>query len=124
MGKTKILLVDDDLDLSKLLQEALESVGCEVSLCDNGGEVMNVLRSIKPDVLVMDVMLPGLDGYSLAHRISGDPELCKVPVVVMSALTTSRCMFETFPQVAAFFPKPFNTEELIEAIKTAIEKKQ
>lgn len=124
MGKNKILLVDDDLELSKLLQEALEGVGCEVKLCDNGSEVLNVLHADRPDILVMDVMLPGLDGYSLAHRIASDPELRELPMIVMSALTTSRCMFETFPQVAAFFSKPFDTQDLIEAIKTALAKKK
>lgn len=123
MGKNKILLVDDDPELSKLLQEALESFGCEVKLCAGGAEVVGLLRSYKPDLLVMDVMLPGLDGYSLITRIAGDPNLCEVPVVVMSALTTSRCMFETFSQVIAFFSKPFNVEDLIEKVKTALAKK-
>ncbi len=124
MGNHKILLVDDDLELSRLLQEALEGVGCSVKLCDNGAEVLNMLHADKPDLLVMDVMLPGLDGYSLAHRIVDDPDLNDLPLIVMSALTTSKCMFETIPQVSAFFSKPFEAAELIEAIKTTLAKKK
>ena len=117
-------MVDDDFELSALLQEKLESLGYEVKLCEGGKEVPGILRSYKPDLLLMDVMLPGLDGYSLATHIANDAELKALPVVVMSALTTSRCMFENFSQIIAFFSKPFDTEELVETIKTALAKKE
>jgi len=119
----KILLVEDDPDLSGLLLETLKSSGYQVELCESGREALAALRSYDPDLLLMDVMLPGLDGHSLAADISNDGKFNKLPIIVMSALTNSRCMFEGLPQVAAFFPKPFNTEDLIEAIKTALAEK-
>ncbi|PIS46555.1 MAG: hypothetical protein COT17_07885 [Elusimicrobia bacterium CG08_land_8_20_14_0_20_51_18] len=123
MGKNKIFLVEDDFDLSKLLKEALESLGYEVELCDGGREVPELLRSSKPDLLLMDVMLPGMDGYSLVTQLAAEEEFSRLPIVVMSALPASQYMFDRFPQVVAFFPKPFNTEDLVEAIKTALAKK-
>ena len=119
----KILVVDDDPEISSLVQYTLESLGHQVKVCDNGREVIDTLRSYKPELLVLDVMLPGIDGYSLASQIAEDPDLKELPIIVLSALEPSRSMFQRFSQVAAFLTKPFNTEDLTEAIKGALTKK-
>jgi len=118
----KVLLVDDDPDIASLLKDELEEAGYEVKLCDVGDEVLGVLHSFKPALLVTDVMLPGIDGYSLITHMADDKQLRDLPIIVMSALTTSRSMFETIPQVKAFFSKPFNTDEFLEAVKSALAK--
>ena len=119
----KILVVDDDPEISSLLQYTLESLGHKVKVCDNGREVLEMLHSYKPDLLVLDVMLPGIDGYSLTAQIAEDPVLNKMPIVVLSALEPSRTMFQRFSQVAGFLTKPFNTDDLIEAVKNGLTKK-
>jgi DNA-binding response OmpR family regulator len=119
----KILVVDDDPEISSLVQYTLESLGHEVKVCDNGREVIDTLRSYKPELLVLDVMLPGVDGYSLATQISEDAELSKMPIIVLSALEPSRTMFQRFSQVVAFLTKPFNTDDLMEAVKSGLSKK-
>ena len=115
-------MVDDDLEISSLVQYTLESMGHQVKLCDNGREVMDMIRSYKPDLLILDVMLPGIDGYSLANLITEDAETRQLPIIVLSALEPSRTMFQKFSQVAAFLTKPFNTDDLMEAVKTALTK--
>ena len=119
----KILVVDDDAEISSLVQYTLESMGHKVQLCDNGREVMDMLRSYKPDLLILDVMLPGIDGYSLANLITEDAGTKELPIIVLSALEPSRTMFQRFPQVAAFLTQPFNTDDLMEAVKNALSKK-
>ena len=119
----KILVVDDDPEISSLVQYTLESQGHTVRVCDNGREVLETLKSYKPDLLVLDVMLPGIDGYSLASQISEDGDLSAMPIIVLSALEPSRTMFQRFSQVAAFLTKPFNTDDLTEAIKNALAKR-
>ena len=116
----KILLVDDDIDISTLLQGELEALGYQVKVCDGGEEVIGTMRSFKPDLLIMDVMLPGIDGYSITTHISQDEELNKTPLIIMSALTTSRSMFESFPQVTAFFSKPFSSEDFMATVKKTL----
>ncbi len=123
MGE-KILLVDDDPDLASLLKGELERAGYLVKLCDGGEEVFASLIDFKPDLLITDVMLPGIDGYSLITHISDDETLRALPIIVMSALTTSRSMFENFPQVKAFFAKPFSAEDFLAAVKNALAKKE
>ena len=119
----KILVVDDDPEISSLVQYTLESLGHQSKVCDNVREVMDILRSYQPDLLVLDVMLPGIDGYSLATQISEDEQLGKMPIIVLSALEPSRTMFQRFSQVAAFLTKPFNTDDLMEAVKNGLAKK-
>ena len=119
----KILVVDDDPEISSLVQYTLESLGHQVKICDNGREVLDVLHSYKPELLVLDVMLPGIDGYSLTAQIAEDAELNKMPIVVLSALEPSRTMFQRFSQVAGFLTKPFNTDDLMEAVKNGLTKK-
>ena len=119
----KILVVDDDPEISSLVQYTLESLGHQVKICDNGREVMDVLHSYKPELLVLDVMLPGIDGYSLTAQIAEDTELNKMPIVVLSALEPSRTMFQRFSQVTGFLTKPFNTDDLMEAVKNGLAKK-
>lgn len=119
----KILVVDDDPEISSLVQYTLEAMGHTVRVCDNGREVMETLHSYKPDLLVLDVMLPGIDGYSLASQITEDADLKDLPIIVLSALEPSRAMFHRFSQVSAFLTKPFNTDDLTEAIKNALTKK-
>ncbi|HNT97823.1 MAG TPA: response regulator [Elusimicrobiales bacterium] len=116
----KILAVDDDPEISSLVQYALESLGHEVKVCDNGRDVMDTLRSFKPELLILDVMLPGVDGYSLTNQIAEDPATQGIPIIVLSALEPSRTMFQRFSQVSAFMTKPFNTDDFLEAVKTAL----
>jgi CheY-like chemotaxis protein len=120
----KILVVDDDPEISSLVQYTLESMGHNVKVCDNGRDVIDSIKEFKPDLMVMDVMLPGIDGYSLTTKISEDPDMMKIPIIVLSALEPSRSMFSKFSQVSAFLTKPFNTDDFLEAIKNAIASKQ
>ncbi len=116
----KIMIVDDDPEISNLLQYTLESTGHVVRVCDNGRDVIDMLKEFMPDLMILDVMLPGIDGYSLATTLSQDAELSKIPIIVLSALEPSRSLFGKFNQVMAFLTKPFSTEELLETINNAL----
>jgi DNA-binding response OmpR family regulator len=118
----KVLLVDDDSEILSLVQYALEDMGHQVQVCDNGREVLETMRTYKPELLILDVMLPGIDGYSLANQMSENPATKDTPIIVLSALEPSRTMFQKFPQVSSFLTKPFNTDDLMEAVKTALTK--
>lgn len=118
----KIMIVDDDPEISNILQITMESLGHTVRICDNGRDVIDALKDFKPDLMILDVMLPGVDGYSITSIMSGDPELSKLPIIVLSALEPSKSLFLKFDQVVAFLTKPFNTDDLFEAVKNALER--
>jgi len=122
----KILIIDDDSDITEALQRVFETRGFQVKTCSNGLEVMAALLEFKPDLLIMDVMLPGVDGYTLVGEITGsvDKELNTLPIIIISALDASRCMFESFRQVTAFFSKPFETQDFLAAVNAAIDTRE
>ncbi|MCX5786220.1 MAG: response regulator [Elusimicrobia bacterium] len=120
----KILIVDDDPDIPNALRGVLEPLGHQVEICANGQEALDTLQSYKPDLVIMDVMLPGIDGYSLVITISDSVGFNRLPIIVISGLDSSKVMFERFPQVAAFFTKPFHMDDFTEAVKTALAKKE
>jgi len=119
----KIMIVDDDPEICNLLQYTLESMGHNIRVCDNGREVIETLKEFKPDLMILDVMLPGIDGYSIATTISQEEGLSQIPIIVISALEPSRSLFIKFNQVVAFLTKPFNTDDLFEAIKNGLKKR-
>jgi DNA-binding response OmpR family regulator len=118
----KVLVIDDEPEMLSLVKFTLERGGFEVSTCDNGRQAWDAINKIKPDLLILDVMLPGIDGYSLQIKISQDGALKSMPIIVLTALEPSKTLFQKFPQVAGFMTKPFKTDELLETAQKALDK--
>ena len=118
----KILVIDDEPEVLTLVKFTLERAGFEVSTCDSGRQAWDAIMSFKPDLLVLDVMLPGIDGYSLQIKVSQDPQTKDMPIIVLTALEPSKTLFQKFPQVAGFMTKPFKSEELLEIVQSAFTK--
>jgi CheY-like chemotaxis protein len=116
----KVLVIDDEPEMLSLVKYTLEKGGFEVSTCDNGRHAWDEIMRIRPDLLVLDVMLPGIDGYSLQLKISQDPQTKDMPIVVVTALEPSKTLFQKFPQVVGFMTKPFKTDDLLQTVQTAV----
>ena len=83
----KVLLIDDDEDLRRSFQVTLESQGFTVISADNGTSGLALLRSEKPDFLVLDVMMrTNLEGYNLLHLIKKEPEFKKLPIIILTGM--------------------------------------
>lgn len=116
----KILVADDDNEIIELLKCVLESSGYSVVSVMHGGKLPDLVKQEKPDLIILDVLLPGLDGYSLQLQLSQDEETNSVPVIVLTALPASRSLFEKFQQVKCFMSKPFETEKLLSEVKKVL----
>ena len=115
----KVLVIDDEPEMLNLVRYTLERAGYEVSTCDNGRQAWDVIIKTNPDLLILDVMLPGIDGYSLQIKISKDNATKNIPIIVLTALEPSKTLFQKFTQVAGFMTKPFKTEELLKTVQDA-----
>ena len=82
----KILLVEDDIFLSSLLGNRLKKEGFEVLNVKSGNEVLKALKSFIPDLVLLDLILPGKSGFEVMEEINADPQAPKVPVIVISNL--------------------------------------
>ena len=122
MAAKKVLVIDDEPEMLNLVRFTLERAGYEVETCDNGRQAWDMIVKTGPDLLILDVMLPGIDGYSLQIKISQDEHTKNIPIIVLTALEPSKTLFQKFSQVAGFMTKPFKTEALVETVQKAIGK--
>lgn len=112
----KILVADDDLDLLQVLRDILQKGGHKVTTAPNGTVVLDILKKETPDLLLLDVMMPELDGYSLQKELSRDDKLSTLPVIVITALKSTDPLFRQFKQVSAILNKPFEAKKLLDTI--------
>ncbi len=115
----KILAVDDEPEMLNLMKFTLDKAGFEVATCDSGRKAMQAIADAKPDLLILDMMLPGVDGYSLLGEIAAEPAMKDMRIIVATALESARILLDKFPQAVGFLPKPFSGEKLLETVQAA-----
>ncbi|HYL80387.1 MAG TPA: response regulator [Candidatus Acidoferrum sp.] len=117
----KILVVDDETLLRTILSDALEMAGHSVIVAGDGESALACAKDDPPDCILLDVMMPGLDGYQTCEALKADPALARIPVLLVSATTDLRVV-DRAEQVGAagVLPKPVPTEELQHAVALAL----
>jgi CheY-like chemotaxis protein len=106
----RILIVDDDAMLREVAQTALELVGgWQVSTAHSGGEAQQQARIERPDAILLDVMMPGIDGPTTVNALRADPATCDIPIIFLTAKVPSEDLAEWQSlRLAGVIPKPFN----------------
>ncbi len=85
MGKARILCVDDDRPTVTIISGVLKKEDYDVDTALNGVEGLQKARDFKPDLILLDIMMPGMDGYEVSRRLRDDPETAKIAVIMLSA---------------------------------------
>lgn len=112
--KKKILIADDDETLTELLACAFGNAGWDPVTCTTGSNVLEAIKRDPPGIIVLDLVMPGLDGYTLLIKMDGNPQTRNIPVIVISALPAARGLFDKFQQVKLFLDKPFDPNVIVE----------
>ncbi len=121
MSKIRVLLAEDELALGSIVKESLESRGFEVILCGDGQSAWESYLKDKPDVLVLDVMMPKKDGFTLASEIRKTDTL--TPILFLTSKGQSEDVVKGFSMGATdYIRKPFSMEELIVRIKAHLDR--
>lgn len=116
-----ILVVDDDRNLRKIIQTNLELAGYDVTTAPNGEEALRLLDSMQPDLIVLDVMMPVMDGYEVARRIRRHPSNTHVPIIMLTAKSEVEDKLAGFEAGADdYITKPFGPQELLARVKAKI----
>ena len=119
MSTTKIFYVEDELFLGKIVKESLESRGFEVIMESDGAKATELFKKSKPDVCVLDVMLPNKDGFTIADEIRDSDE--DVPIIFLTAKTQTEDVVKGFSLGGNdYIRKPFSMEELIVRIQNVL----
>ena len=122
-NKTKILLAEDEPSLGQIVMESLESRGYEVILCSDGMEAESKYHETAPQLLVLDVMMPKKDGFTLAKDIRSQD--ADIPIIFLTAKSQTRDVVEGFTLGGNdYLKKPFSMEELIVRIENLLNTKR
>jgi len=114
----KVLIIDDDADLRQLASLIFKNVGAQVATAGDGLEAMSKLFTQKPDLILLDVMLPGMDGFEVCKRIR---QVSNAPLIMLTALNREQEMLRGLETGADdFLSKPFNTDILLARARTVL----
>ncbi len=114
----KIMAVDDERHIVRLIQVNLERAGYQVITAFDGPEALKKVETDKPDLIVLDVMMPKMDGFEVLKRLQANPETREIPVVMLTAKAQDADVFRGWASgVSAYLTKPFNPLELITFVK-------
>ena len=114
----KLLVVDDVQTNVLLLKALLSKEGYGILVANNGQEALEVIRNENPDLILLDVMMPGMDGFEVAERLKSEEYRCEIPIIFLTALDDTQSIVNGFKLGAGdFISKPFRKEELMVRIK-------
>lgn len=114
--KQKILVIDDEKTIAELVKNKLEREGFEVSMALDGVEGFEAIVREKPDLIILDILMPRLDGFQFYKKIKSDEATSHIPILVMTGRGAMKDTFEELG-VEAFLAKPFEPEELLFRVK-------
>ncbi len=117
----KILLVEDEITVLDTIAGSLRDAGFEVMAAQDGAEALKMLLSEKPDLAIIDIILPKVDGWRVAEKLKVGPESAKVPVIMLSAIVAQEGKPEDWEIGDFYFSKPVNFEALLKKIREMLE---
>ena len=113
-SRGRVLVVDDEPDLVRILQFGLQSAGYVVESASDGQEGLKKAREVKPDIILLDLMLPKLDGYKICRLLKFDERFKQIPIIILSARTQEWDQALALEMGAnRFVTKPYNFSEIL-----------
>jgi putative two-component system response regulator len=108
-----VLIVDDEYIGRETLQSVLEGEGYELEMAENGFQAIEKAKKLLPDVILLDIMMPGMTGFEVCQRIRSDPQIAEIPIIVLTALDDRESLLNALKAGADdFISKPFDRYEL------------
>ncbi len=120
----RILCIEDDSEMSQLMSMILLRLGHEVGLALNGAAGLEMVRSFQPELILLDLMMPDLDGWEVYRQIKAHDESCTIPVIVVTARAqqAERTMARQLTQVEDYITKPFTPPQLVASVERVLKK--
>lgn len=119
-----ILIVDDYLQNLQVLGKNLEKAGYEIAIANSGEEALEVIKEVTPDLILLDVMMPGISGYEVCEILKSKQQTRGIPVIFLTAKTDPDDVAEGYQRGAVdYIYKPFSAPELLARVATHLELK-
>ncbi len=120
-SKSTIMVVDDHPDLVEVVRHTLESKGFNVRCAYNGQELFTGLEELKPDLIILDIMLPKMDGLQVLRRLKGNPATASIPVILLTSKVEYKDVLEGYNMGANYYiTKPFTKGQLLKGINLVL----
>jgi two-component system alkaline phosphatase synthesis response regulator PhoP len=121
MSKQRVLIVDDDKEVVRLMRAYLERAGYEVLIAYTGETALHILRREKPDLLLLDLMLPDRDGYDITRLVRRDPALAAIPIIMLTARVEDTDKIIGL-EIGAddYVTKPYNPREVVARVRARL----
>lgn len=118
----KVLVVDDQPHIVRLIQVNLEKEGFEVATAGDGVEGLQRAQETQPDLVILDVIMPRKDGFTLLRELKADEQFADTPVIMLTVKTHNADIVEGLKEGAELYlPKPFHPKELVSLVKRVLE---
>ncbi len=115
---SKVMVIDDDADIRFIIRINLEASGYEVLECADGFSALEAIQTNRPDVIVCDIMMPGLDGYAVLEAVRSNPVTKDIPLLFLTARGGDQDIWHGWQSGADYYlTKPFDPDELIRYLK-------
>ena len=113
----QILIVDDEADFIELVKFRLSDLSCDFLVANDGVQALSQARQYKPDLILLDILLPDMDGLSVCEILKRQPATKKIPIIFMSALSSDVTRRTAAMQAEDFFTKPLDLERLVNRVR-------
>ena len=121
MNRNKIVVIEDEPDIVEVLSYNLKREGFNVVSVERGDEGLNAVRNQSPNLVILDLMLPGIDGLSLCQQMKSDPLIKEIPIIIISAKgEESDVVIGLELGADDYLPKPFSPRELLARVKAVM----
>jgi diguanylate cyclase (GGDEF)-like protein len=121
-GNCLILVVDDVSINLQIMSEALESAGYEITLASSGKQALERMELVRPDLVLLDLMMPDMNGFEVCDKIKSNLNLADIPIIFITASNEQEHILQAFDKGAVdYIVKPFNTYELLARVRTHLE---
>lgn len=121
MSGERILVVEDEEAILEIVSQAMKRHGFEVSTCDNGDAALEMVSSLHPDLVILDIMLPQMDGWEVCRRLKDNRNTKNIPIIMLTARREERDVVEGLNLGADdYMKKPFSLAELIARVKALL----
>ena len=119
---SKILVADDSATVRQVIKKFLDGEGYEIVTTTDSANVVDLIDEISPDLVISDIMMPGMDGYTFLRHIRKEQKRVSLPVIIMSTKKreTMESLFISYG-ISGYLQKPFDKEQLVALIKKALE---
>ncbi len=122
MSKKRILIVDDEETILILIESLLKTEGFDVITANNGAEGLSVAKKETPDLVLLDIMMPGTNGIEVAEKIRSNKEIKKTKIIFLTVVRSNEVRSDRLTKIGAddYITKPFDNIDLVERVKKVL----